>query len=77
MAKPGRECEDLLSSLALWLQDEVRWSGPVIRETFMTTSAQAGREEANKRVICMRALHVGEIVIITVINMQISAKYSP
>ena len=55
----------------------MRWSGPVIRETFMTTSAQAGREEANKRVICMRALHVGEIVIITVINMQISAKYSP
>ena len=40
MAKPGRECEDLLSSLALWLQDEVRWSGPVIRDTFMTTSAQ-------------------------------------
>ena len=27
MAKLGRECEDLLSSLALWLQDEVRWSG--------------------------------------------------
>ena len=77
MVERGRECEDLLWSLALWLQDEVRWSGPVIRETFMTTSAQAGREEANKRVICMRALHVGEIAIITVINMQISREIFP
>ena len=49
----------------------MRWSGPVIRETFMTTSVLAGREVADKRVICMRSSHVGEIAIITVINMQI------
>ena len=65
--------EESLSALALWLRDEVRWrgGGGAIIETLMTTPACAGSEEANKRVICMRALHVGEIAIITVINMQI------
>ena len=44
--------------------DEVRWSDKAHLEL---------PRAARKRVICPSVLRVGEIVIITVINMQISA----
>ena len=77
MAGLGRECEDLLSSLAFWLQDEVRWSEALSEILSSQPQPSPGPEEAHKRVICMRALHVGEIEIITVINMQISREIFP